>query len=94
MFYADSLPNDTKSTSDLLLKHLLFLYKDLDNSDPQKAFCSQLMIQLLATIQLPAIKCFIQVPVLHTTVLTHSGVTGIISLCGAVVPVPLIFFLY
>ncbi|KAF8834004.1 hypothetical protein BDN67DRAFT_985639 [Paxillus ammoniavirescens] len=82
-FFADSSPDEAKTASSSLLEHLIFLYEDLDNTNPKKAFCSELMVQLPATTYLPAIKGFVQVPELDTVGLAHSGVKGIIGLCGA-----------
>ncbi|KIJ19446.1 hypothetical protein PAXINDRAFT_7929 [Paxillus involutus ATCC 200175] len=67
----------------LLLDHLVFLYEDLNRDDPANLFRSQLIVQLLSTTHLSAIKGFIHVPQLNTHTLVQSGVTRMLGLCGA-----------
>ncbi|KIK82058.1 hypothetical protein PAXRUDRAFT_154651, partial [Paxillus rubicundulus Ve08.2h10] len=83
-FFAGSSLDDVKTTTDLLLDCLSFLYENLESSCPKKAFCSQFVVQLLATTHLPMIRGFIHVPALDTISLTCSGVKGIVGLCCAV----------
>ncbi|KAF8833663.1 hypothetical protein BDN67DRAFT_985877, partial [Paxillus ammoniavirescens] len=91
-FFAGSSLDDVKTTTDLLLDHLSFLYEDLDSSCPEKAFRSQFVVQLLATTHLPTIRGFIHIPALDTISLTRSGVKGITGLCCAAVAFHFFFF--
>ncbi|KIK80364.1 hypothetical protein PAXRUDRAFT_28186 [Paxillus rubicundulus Ve08.2h10] len=84
-FFVESSPDEAKLSSCSLLDHLMFLYEDLDNTDPDKAFRSQLMVQLLAATHLPAIKGFVHIPELNTARFSQSSVKGIIGLCSAVI---------
>ncbi|KAL4071375.1 hypothetical protein V8B97DRAFT_2044816 [Scleroderma yunnanense] len=77
----DPSPQDTMQ---LLLEHFAFLYEDLDSNDPDKAFCSVFVQQLLLTSHLNAMKGYIQVPALDTSSLVKHGVAGALGLCGAV----------
>ncbi|KAL4078067.1 hypothetical protein J3A83DRAFT_4410332 [Scleroderma citrinum] len=74
----DPLPQDTMQ---LLLECFAFLYKDLDSNDPDKAFCSVFMQQLLLTSHLNATKGYVQVPALDTSSLVKHGVAGALGLC-------------
>lgn len=74
-----------QATAQLLLDRLKFLYLDLDQDDPDKAFCSVFVQQLLLTSHLNAIKGHMEVPALDTSTLVNHGVAGALGLCSAAV---------
>ncbi|KAL4063821.1 hypothetical protein J3A83DRAFT_4192417 [Scleroderma citrinum] len=84
-FFLNPLDPSPQDTMQLLLEYFAFLYEDLDSNDPDKAFCSVFMQQLLLTSHLNAMKGYVQVPALDTSSLAKHGMAGALGLCGAVV---------
>ncbi|KAF8553042.1 hypothetical protein OG21DRAFT_1510681 [Imleria badia] len=84
-FFIDSQQETIAAEAGELLENNSFLYKDLDSNDSLKAFHSNFIIHLLATTYIPAIKGFVHEDGLDTYELAHSGLKGVLGLCGAAV---------
>ena len=79
------LNSTATSEADQLLKWYRYLYSDLDYSDAGKVFKSCFIVHLLASTYIPQIKGWIHVCSLNCPMLYHSGLKGILGLCGAAV---------
>jgi len=79
-FFAGMADDAIEHTAQQLLEKFTFLYEDFNITEPDKAFRSDFITQLLATTHLCSIKGHVDVPIFGT------DVKGIIGICGAAVP--------
>ena len=69
-----------EETCDLLLHNWSFAYEDMASTDPNKAFCSPFILQLLANAHLCTCSGSIDVPALQLSVKEYRA-RGVIVLC-------------
>ncbi|KAL4080465.1 hypothetical protein J3A83DRAFT_4043716, partial [Scleroderma citrinum] len=82
-FFLNPPDPSLQDTVQLKLEHFVFLYEDLNPSDPEKAFLSVFVQQLLLMSHLNTTKGYVQVPTLDTQSLKKHGMVGTLGLCSA-----------
>jgi len=76
---------DSQVLSGLLLKNFAFIFEDMDKRDPDGAYWSTFMLQLLGKAHLSAINGHVDIPVLKTQARALKEMAGVIALCAAAV---------
>ncbi|KAG1829836.1 hypothetical protein EV424DRAFT_392168 [Suillus variegatus] len=73
---------DPEVLAGLLLKDFAFIFKDMDKCEPDGAFHSAFMLQLLGKAHLSAINGHATIPALKTKDLATKGMAGVIAFCA------------
>ncbi|KAG2336537.1 hypothetical protein BDR05DRAFT_1005788 [Suillus weaverae] len=73
---------DPEVLAGLLLKNFAFIFEDMDKCEPDGAFHSAFMLQLLGKAHLSAINGHATIPTLKTKDLVTKGMAGVITFCA------------
>ncbi|KAG1728221.1 hypothetical protein EDB19DRAFT_2042616 [Suillus lakei] len=73
---------DPEVLAGLLLKNYTFIFKDMDKRDPDGAFHSVFILQLLGKAHLNVINGHANIPALKTKDLTSKGMASVIVFCA------------
>ncbi|KAG1896793.1 uncharacterized protein F5891DRAFT_1192689 [Suillus fuscotomentosus] len=73
---------DPEVLAGLLLKNFAFIFKDMDKCEPDGAFHSAFMLQLLGKAHLSTINGHATIPALKTKDLATKGMAGVIAFCA------------
>ncbi|KAG1908780.1 uncharacterized protein F5891DRAFT_937724, partial [Suillus fuscotomentosus] len=76
---------DPEVLAGLLLKNFAFIFKDMDKREPDRAFHSAFMLQLLGKAHLSTINGHATIPTLKTKDLATKGIAGVIVFCATAV---------
>ncbi|KAG2039250.1 hypothetical protein BDR03DRAFT_981012 [Suillus americanus] len=73
---------DPEVLAGLLLKNFAFIFEDMDKCEPDGAFRSAFMLQLLGKAHLSAVNGHAIIPTLKTKDLASKGMAGVIAFCA------------